>query len=380
MPRIGHFALEYLLALPLGAVVALAWVNLGAESYYRTTYAIAFFVNEIAMVFFFGWITKEIVEAALVPGGVLHSWRRAATPIVASVGLVIVPAVAYTAIVRLFGEPMLQQAWPVTLVTDLAFGYFAARVIFGKHAVIPFFLLVAVASDGLGFAALWLIDPLRELRPGVGLTMLSMAVALVIGLRKAGVRSFWPYVIGGGTFSWCALYFGGLHPAFALLPIVTFLPHAPRDPGFFVDAPPDAPDALNRFEVWCRHPAQIALFLFGLVNAGVPFRALEAGIWTLPVATLVFKPIGLLIGIAFALAAGLHLPRQIGWRELVVVGIISGIGFSLALFFAAATLGAGQVLSETKMGALLTVAGLGLAAGTAFLLRVGRFAGRTQRL
>jgi Na+/H+ antiporter NhaA len=111
------------------------------------------------------------------------------------------------------------------------------------------------------------------------------------------------------------------------------------------------------------------------VNGGVPFRALENGVFSLPLATLVGKPAGLLIGVALALAAGLHLPRLVSWRHLVVLGFITSIGFTLALFFATAMLGAGQLLSETKMGALLSVVGAGIAIAAAKLLRVGRFAG-----
>jgi hypothetical protein len=41
------------------------------------------------------------------------------------------------------------------------------------------------------------------------------------------------YVIGPGTLSWAALYFGGLHPALALVPIVPLVPYSPRDLGVF---------------------------------------------------------------------------------------------------------------------------------------------------
>jgi hypothetical protein len=54
VPRLSRFAVEHLLLLPLGAAFALVWVNTDAESYYRFTYAIAFAVNDVAMVFFFG--------------------------------------------------------------------------------------------------------------------------------------------------------------------------------------------------------------------------------------------------------------------------------------------------------------------------------------
>jgi hypothetical protein len=65
-PHLSRFALEHLLLLPLGAAVALVWANTAAESY-RLTYAIAFAVNDVAMVFFFALMTKEVVEAT-APG------------------------------------------------------------------------------------------------------------------------------------------------------------------------------------------------------------------------------------------------------------------------------------------------------------------------
>ena len=153
-----------------------------------------------------------------------------------------------------------------------------------------------------------------------------------------------------------------------------FLPHAARDPGFFVDASPDARDALSRFEIVWRYPAQIALFFFGLVNAGVPFGALEEGTWSLPLAVLIGKPLGLLIAAGVAVAIGLHLPARVGWRELVVIGVASSLAFSIGLFFSTALLPPGQLRAEVSMGVLLTLVALPLTVVIAKVLRVGRFA------
>jgi NhaA family Na+:H+ antiporter len=199
------------------------------------------------------------------------------------------------------------------------------------------------------------------------------AIGTSFVLRRAHVRSFWPYVILGGALSWSALFFGGFHPALALLPIVPFLPHAARDPGFFVDAPRDAHDALSRMEVWFRHPAQAALFCFGVVNAGVQFRALEPGVWALPLAALAGRPLGLLAGVAVGTALGLHLPHGVHRRDLIPLGFIGAAGFTMTLFFATATIGAGQMLSELKMGAILSLSGCLLALAAARLLSAGRF-------
>jgi NhaA family Na+:H+ antiporter len=173
---------------------------------------------------------------------------------------------------------------------------------------------------------------------------------------------------------WYACLRTGVHPALALVPIMPFMPHARRDAGFFVDAPPGAKDTLSQFERWWKYPAQIALFFFGVVNAGVPLQALEPGTWALPLAVLVGKPLGVVIGVALAMAAGLHLPNHVGWRELIIAAVIASIGFSVGLFFCAALLPPGQLLLEMRMGALLTFAAAPIAFVAARLLRAGRFA------
>ncbi|MEO8255920.1 MAG: Na+/H+ antiporter NhaA [Acidobacteriota bacterium] len=372
VPRLSQFAVEHLLLLPLGAVIAMVWVNVQPESYYQFTYGIAFAVNDVGMALFFALMTKEVVEAT-VPGGVLHPWRRALMPVMAAIGATILPALILGPIVGLLDEPVLVIGWPVVLATDLAVSYFAARLIFRQHAGVPFLLLLAIASDGFGFVALAVLNATRDLHLGLGAVILIAAIGVAAGLRRARVTSFWPYLLGAGGLSWYALFWSGLHPALALVPVMPFLPHAGRDPGFFVDAPADARDTLSRFEIWWRYPAQVALFFFGLVNAGVPLGALEPGTLGVPIAVIVGKPIGILIGAGIAVGAGLHLPQRVGWRELVVIGLLAAVGFSVGLFFSAALLPPGQLRSETSMGVLLTLAAAPLALLLARLLGVGRF-------
>ncbi|AMY09845.1 Sodium/proton antiporter NhaA [Luteitalea pratensis] len=373
VPRLSRFAVEHLLLLPAGVLAALAWVNIEPESYYRFTFAIAFAVNDVAIALFFGLITKEVVEAT-APGGVLHPWRRAMLPVVASLGATAVPALVHLRLVDVFDDPMLAAGWPATLATDLAIGYFVARLIFKPHPIVPLFLLLGISSDALGFVALTLFNPTGNPHLTVGALFVGSALAIAAGLRRLRVRSFWPYLIGAGGLSWFGLYWSGLHPALALVPIVPFLPHAKRDPGFFVDAKPDAKDTLSQFEVWWRYPAQVALFFFGLVNAGVPMGALEAGTWALPLAVVFGRPVGLLAGTGLALALGFHLPQRVGWRELIVAGLLAAMGLSVGLFFSAAILPPGQLRSELSMGVLLSLAGAPLAVAAAMLLGVGRFA------
>jgi Na+:H+ antiporter, NhaA family len=66
----------------------------------------------------------------------------------------------------------------------------------------------------------------------------------------------------------------------------------------------------------------------------------------------------------------------VGWREVIVLGLVTAIGFTVALFFATAAVGPGPTLSALKMGALLSVAGAVAAVAAAALLRAGRFDAR----
>lgn len=375
VPRLSRFAVEHLLLLPLGGLIALVWVNTAPESYYSFTFAIAFGVNDVAMAFFFALIMKEIVEAT-APGGVLHPWRRAMLPVVAAIAAAAVTALIYVRMSDMLDEPMLSDGWPVSLATDLAISYFVARLIFRLHPVIPFLLLLGIASDGVGFLTLALFNPARGTQLAIGMLILAAGIGVAAGLRQRRVRGFWPYLLAAGSLSWLGLFWSGLHPALALVPVMPFLPHAPRDPGFFVDAPPDAKDTLSQFEIWWRYPAQVALFLFGVVNAGVPLGAIEEGVWALPIAVIVGKPLGVLVGAGIAMLAGLHLPHRIGWRELFVGGLISAMGFSVGLFFASALFPPGQLRSEASMGVLLSFAAAPLAIVAARLLGVGRFGER----
>jgi NhaA family Na+:H+ antiporter len=324
------------------------------------------------MVLFFGVVMKEVVEAT-GRGGVLHPWRRAALPAVAAVFVAIVPVWVLLSIAPIFGESRVSWGWPAVFGIDIAVGYFVAMLIFGRHPVVPLFLLLGLASNALGFAVLAPQAASTQLQPLTLVSLMMAAIGTAGFLRWKKVRSVWPYVIVGGGLSWCALIFGGVHAALALVPIVPFMPRATSDPGFMVDAPADAHDTLSEFERWCRPPAQVALLLFGFVTAGIPVRALDWGTLSLPVAILIGKPLGLALGIAWGRGFGLHLPHHVGWRELTVVALLSTIGFTMAVFFATVAVGPGPVLSELKMGGLWTLAGALLAWVAAWLLGVGRF-------
>jgi NhaA family Na+:H+ antiporter len=369
--RVSGFVLDYLMALPVGCVAALIWANTLPDSYFQFAHATAFLVNDIGIVFFFALITKEVAEATL-PGGALHPWRRAACPAAAAIGGTAVSIACYLAFLHYVGEPMLMEGWVASCAIDIPGSYIIARLIFGRHPAVPFLLLLAIAADAIGLACVAVLNPMSDTHPFIGLGLMAVAMVAAAAFRRRGVKNFWLYLIGPGTLSWLALFLGGVHPALALVPIVPFFPHGRHDQGLLIEPAPQQHDTLTLFERWWRLPVEGVLLLFGLVNAGVPLHGLEPGLWAIPLAAL-GRPIGIIAAAGIAIALGLHLPRLCGWRELVVVGCTASIGLVFALFFATAVMAPGPVLLEMKMGALVTVAGGGLAFAMARLLQVGRF-------
>lgn len=367
------YFLDNSLTLPVSAVVALAWANLAAVSYSRIAHSLEFVVNDVAMALFFGLAAKEVVEAT-APGGALHTWRRAALPVMAAVGGMAVPALFYLGYARAVGDPTIVRGWAIPCATDIAFSYLVAKAVFGRHPAIPFLLLLAVADDALGLIVLVVFYPSGETHLVVGSLLMIAALAVAIVLRRSGVRNFWPYVIVAGSLSWAAFFVGGLHPALALVPVVGLMPHAARDPGLFVHAPAGARDTLSQFEHWLKIPVQVVLFFFGLVNAGVPLRLYGDATWAVLLSIVAGKPVGILLAVAIAVAAGLRLPQRFRWADVAVVGCAAGIGFTVALFFATAAFEPGPLLDEAKLGALLSVSASLVTMAAARMLRVGRFA------
>lgn len=367
-----RFLSDRFLWLPLGAAIALVWANTAGEGYFRVAHALAFPINEIGMALFLGLVTQEVVESVM-PGGALHTWRRWGMPVVAAAGGLLGATFVYLGFVSLKHEEVLLQAWPIAGAIDIAAGYYVLKTIFRRSGALPFLLLLGVATNALGILVLAVWPAFSPAHLGSAVLLVA-AVALAAAMRRARVRAFWPYIALCGTLSWWAFYRAGVHPALALVPIVPFLPHEPRHVNPFADAGDD--DAVHRSEHEWNVAVQIVLFLFGLVNAGVILHGYDTGTWAVLGAALLGRPLGVLGGVALALAAGLHLPRRIGWREIIVIALATSSGFTFALFFATSLLPVGAVLAQIKIGALSTVAGAVVTYGAARVLGVGRLAPR----
>jgi Na+:H+ antiporter, NhaA family len=368
--RTFTFVIDNSLLLIAGTIAALIWANTAPASYDHVAHAWHFAVNDIGMVFFFALATKEVFEATL-PGGALSSPRESAVPLFAAVGGMAMPATLFLLLIMALQQPDLSRGWAVPCATDIAFSYMAARVVFKSgDPAIPFLLLLAIADDALGLVILAVFYPSGEIAPLIFVGLMAVAIALAWAIRRQRVKNYWPYLVVAGGCSWLALLEGGFHPALALVPIVPFLPHRRTSPGLFVDT--DSHDTLTHFEHQFRVPVQIVLGLFGLVNAGVPLSSVGSGTWIVVASLVIGKPLGIVIFTWLAEQVGFRRPARLGWRDVCVLGLLAGIGFTVALFFATAAFPNGSLLDEVKMGALVSFVAAPLGIGLGRLLLTPR--------
>jgi NhaA family Na+:H+ antiporter len=353
---------EFSVPLLAGVVTALVWANYAPEAYHHFLHdhflgplSFHFLTNDIFMVFFFGIAAVEITQSFL-PGGDLNPVRKAVNPLMATLGGVIGPAFVYLALNHFIGSAELLRGWGIPTATDIAFAWLVARTVFGgNHPAISFLLLLAVADDGIGLAiiAVFYPDPLLPVTPlWLFLTIGGMLAAY--GFRKLALRSYWPYVLFGGGLSWAGLFKAHLHPALALVFIIPFLPHAKMEKKRMFEEDMMDRSTIAQFEHEWKIIVDFGLFMFGLANAGVEFSRIGTATWLVVAALLAGKTVGIFSLGVLAEKLGFPLPRNVGKKELIVVGIIGGFGFTVALFVAGEAFTDPTLQGAAKMGAMLS--------------------------
>ncbi len=381
------FLLENSLLLIAGACAALVWANLDHAGYAEFigvsahaeaaphAFSLHFLVNDVFMCFFFAMAAKEIWEA-LLPGGALSSLRTAATPLLATLGGVIGPALLYLLGTHVLKQALLSQGWAIPCATDIAFSYLVARLVFGaKHPAIPFLLLLAIADDAIGLIILAVFYPTGSSNLVLFALLLAAAISFNLILKRAGVRHFAAYLLIAGPVAWWAFYQGGIHTALALVPLVPTMPHEARDEGLFAEQ--DLPeekrphDTLNQFANWWKNPVELVLGAFGFVNAGVLLSNVGIPTGLVAGSLIVGKPLGITLMTLLAVKAmKLEIPRGMSLSEVPVLGFIAGIGFTVALFVSTVAFPPGAVLDAAKMGALLSFVSAAFALLVARIVRV----------
>ena len=371
---------EFSVPLIAGVVLALIWANHAPESYARFLHtnligpvSIHFLTNDIFMVFFFGIAAVEITQSFL-PGGDLYPVRKSINPLLATLGGVVGPALVYLVLNHYIGSPALLRGWGIATATDIAFAWLVARMVFGNnHPAIAFLLLLAVADDGIGLAIIAVFYP--DPRFPVQLTWLLLTLAGITAaclLRTQRVKSYWPYLLLGGTLSWIGLYKAHLHPALALVFIVPFLPHTGFEKKHLFEEDASEHSTLAQFEHEWRIIVDFGLFMFGLANSGVELSSMGQATWLVLSALLIGKTLGIFTFGAMAEVLGFPLPDGVRKKELVVIGIIGGFGFTVALFIAGEAFIDPALQGAAKMGAMLSCVAAVVAIVVARALKIKR--------
>ena len=142
----------------------------GDHESHHQWYHLGFIINDVLMALFFAIAAKEVWESML-PGGALSNPRKAATPLMATLGGIVGPALIYFGGAYFSGPEVFEQlgrGWAVPCATDIAFSYLVARIIFGAgHPAIAFLLLLAIADDAAGLLILAVFYPSAPDRAGL---------------------------------------------------------------------------------------------------------------------------------------------------------------------------------------------------------------------
>lgn len=398
------------ICLLLAAAIALVWANspwrqsyidlwsaplggrLGPFAFERS---LVWWVNDGLMAVFFFVVGLEIRRE--MHEGELAEVRRAALPIAAALGGMIVPASLYLLVA---GHPTTRSGWGAPMATDIAFAL-GVLALLGQRVppALRVLLLTVAVVDDLGAILVIAIFYTAKLDPQ-GILLASAGVAAILLLQRFGARAKALYVVPA-LVVWAGTYWAGVHPTLAgvaiglLTPVRAWLGHR----GFVwgvrreierlgstmegSSASPDLSGTLKQVDVVRRearspaeglidalHPwvAFLIMPVFALANAGVelgtPADGEASGRVLLGVTAglLLGKPLGVvgaaLVAVRLRIA---RLPAGLGIRHLLVLGTVAGIGFTMALFIGQLAFADPVLLTAAKLGVLVASGAAALA-------------------
>lgn len=358
-------------ALLLGAaVLALVWANSPWSHAYKAVRDYAFgptvlhlhlsvaswAADGLLAIFFF--VAGLELKREFVAGD-LRDPRRAALPVAAAVGGVVVPAALYV-VINLDTGGDAAKGWAIPTATDIAFAL-AVLAVVGRNlplALRTFLLTLAVVDDLLAIviiavfytAELSLVPLLAALGP---LTMFTLLV-------QRRVRSWW-LLMPLAAATWTLVHASGVHATVAgvLLGFAVPVIRHQRDGG------PDAgPGLAEHFEHRFRPlSAGVAVPVFALLAAGVRIGGL-AGLGaslTDPIAVGIVvglvagKPVGILAATwLVARFTRADLDEGLAWVDVVGLSILAGVGFTVSLLIGELAFGFGSDRDDRVKVAVLT--------------------------
>jgi len=330
---------------------------------FEHTRSLRHWINDGLMTLFFFLIALELKRELVL--GELRDRRKMVLPLAAALGGMLVPASVF---LLLAGGTAGGGGWGTVMSTDTAFVVGCLAVLGSRiPRSLRLFLLSLAIFDDIG-AILVVAIGYGETLNWIALCAVGLGLAAVVLIARLGVRSLLLYFAGGWAI-WLALDASGIHATLAgvILGLMTparswvsdrrlrgifgrVIAHPPVDDwssdkaarGDLRQAGVAAREALSPIErlEFALHPwvALLVMPLFALANAGVPIgaasfdRALTPAIF---LAFLLGKPVGVALFSFLAVKMGTtRLPRSLPWKLLVAGSLLTGIGFTMALFIA----------------------------------------------
>ncbi len=364
--------------LVVAAIVAIIWANspwsdayvalrdfeFGYEPWHLKLSLGTWAADGLLAIFFF--LVGLELKREFVAGD-LRSFRSAVVPIVAAAGGVLVPALIYTAVAA--QRPELHHGWAIPTATDIAFAV-AVLAIIGSHlppALRIFLLTLAVVDDLLAISiiAVFYTDHI-EVIPLV----LAVAVILVYGVLAQRFRVFfsrhasaaWCILLPVGAVAWALMHASGIHATIAGVLLGFAIPVLHRKGAR--DDRSSAPGLAEEFEHRFRPiSAGFAVPVFAFFAAGVSLGGVDGlrEAFTHPLtfaimaALVIGKPIGILASTWLTTKVlRARLDPDLRWIDMVGVGLLAGIGFTVSLLIAELTFAPGTEEHDIAKVAILS--------------------------
>lgn len=305
-------------------------------------------INDGLMALFFFLVGLELKREILE--GELSDPRQIALPGVAALGGMLVPSLIYIGLN--WDDPMAMKGWAIPSATDIAFALGVLSLLGPRvPASLKLFLLTLAIIDDLGAILIIALFYSAELST-TALIFAGVTLLLLGLLNRRGILNLSPYLLLG-LLLWLAVLKSGVHATLAGVLLAAFIPLRVEGP----ERPP-----LRRLEHDLHGSVAFAILpLFAFANSGISFAGLTwAGLLEpvplgISLGLLLGKPLGVTAFAWVAVRLGLaRLPEGIGWREILGVAVICGIGFTMSLFISSLAFEQGQtsMVVDDRLGIL----------------------------
>ncbi len=351
-----------LLVLATVASLALANSALGADyigfwNQKMGSHSLTGWINDGLMAIFFLLIGLELERE--IYHGELSNLRTAALPIFGALGGMLVPAGIF--ILLNLGTDT-QSGAGIPMATDIAFAVGILSLLGSRvPASLKVFLTALAVIDDLGAIIVIAVFYTKTIAFDYLFAALGIWVLLLL-FNRLKIRNLAPYLTGG-VFMWYFMLHSGVHATITGVLLAFAIPF-----GFDGEKPArqDKSTSYILQDFLHKPVAFVILPLFALANTCIPIEVgwqhnlVQLGSIGIMAGLLLGKPMGIFCFTYLSARLGFcSLPEGLRWRNILGVGFLGGIGFTMSIFITMLAF-ADPVIVDTSKIAILVAS---LAAG-----------------